>query len=299
MDLVIMAAGMGSRFGGLKQIEPVDTNGNFIIDYSIYDAIRCGFNRVIFVIKPENYLIFKNTIGKRVENFITIKYAFQTLENIPILTKFPQTRTKPLGTGHALFCAKELISGPFAVINADDFYGRKSFELMHNFLKSNLYSNNSAIVGFKAENTISNNQTVKRGICKTQNKHLLSIVESVIEKKDSLLFSKPIDSNTPYSKLSPDTTVSMNMFGFHSCFMKDLESQFIEFLNNSSHDLNSCEFFLPTAVSNLIFNKKLSTCVISTPSRWLGMTYKEDLEHIKAELFKLSKSGFYPKNLWG
>ena len=298
MDLVIMAAGMGSRFGGLKQIEPVDTHGNFIIDYSIYDAIRCGFNKVIFVIKPETFNLFKSTIGKRIESKIETAYAFQTFENLPKETPIPTDRTKPLGTGHAVLCAKNHISGPFAVINADDFYGQESFFQIAKFLKTNSKPDTCALVGYNAINTLCQNKSVKRGVCKTQNGLLQNIVESIIEKKDCGLVAKAIDGTDEADYvLPPESIVSMNMFGFHFSFMNNLELMFYRFLK-SNQDLRMCEFFLPTAVSNLIKENKLKSQVLSTNSKWLGITYKEDLEYIKMELSLLIKSGIYPKKLW-
>ena len=299
MDLVVMAAGMGSRFGKLKQIEPVDEHGNFIIDYSVFDAIRCGFNRVIFVIKPEIFKIFKNTIGKRIESKIETAYAFQTFDNVPKEIFIPTERSKPLGTGHAVLCAKNYISGPFAVINADDFYGQESFFQIANFLKMNSQPNTCALVGYKAINTFCQNKSVKRGICNSKNGVLQNIVESIIESKKCGLVAKAIDGTDESDYvLPPDSVVSMNMFGFHVSFMSDLELMFYRFLK-SNRNLSMCEFFLPTAVSNLIKENKLKTLVLSTSSKWLGMTYKEDLEHIKTELSLLTQSEIYPKKLWG
>ena len=223
MELVVMAAGMGSRFGGLKQIEPIDEDGNFIIDYSIYDAIKCGFDKIIFIIKKENYDIFKNTIGKRIENIIKTEYVFQ--EN----PKSSKNRTKPFGTGHAVLSAKNKINSNFAVINADDFYGYDAISKIAEFLRQNKQENKYALVGYHAINTISKNNSVKRGICEIKNNHLVEITESLIEKENNNLFATSIENNKCKQIIQDDQIVSMNLFGFTPKFLDLLNDEFDKF----------------------------------------------------------------------
>lgn len=300
MELVIMAAGMGSRYGGLKQLDPIDDNGNFIIDYSIYDAIRCGFDKVIFIIKEENYDAFRETIGKRVEKRIKTVYVFQNNNNIPSEFKIPEERTKPFGTGHAVLCAKDSVDSNFAVINADDFYGYEAFKSASEFLKNNKSEDNFAIVGYKADNTFCGANSVKRGVCGVKNNKLTSIVESSLSKDENGdIIATPIDgSNTKPFKIEKDKTVSMNLFAFTPKFLTYLNSNFYKFLENNKTNLLTCEFFLPTVVTNLINANKVSVDVIDTDAVWFGMTYKEDKELVKQSILGEVKKGLYPSNLW-
>lgn len=300
MELVIMAAGMGSRFGGLKQIEPVDSNGNFIIDYSIYDAIRCGFNKVIFIIKEENFNLFRSTVGSRVEKLIKTEYVFQNNKNIPSKYEVPETRTKPFGTGHAVLCAKPAITSGFAVINADDFYGYDAFRVLSEFLKNNNNEDTYSIVGFRAVNTFGNSGSVKRGVCASDGKTLKTITESKIDKlEDGSLSATAIDGSDPTPKIiAPNTIVSMNMFGFSKTFAQHLESYFVEFLEENKNNLDSCEYFLPTVVSKLIESNKASVDVLDTSAKWYGITYKEDLQEVISAIKDFVANGVYPANLW-
>lgn len=300
MELVIMAAGMGSRFGGLKQIEPVDSNGNFIIDYSIYDAIRCGFDKVVFIIKEENFNLFRSTVGSRVEKLIKTEYVFQNNKNIPSKYEVPKTRTKPFGTGQAVLCAKPLITSGFAVINADDFYGYDAFKVVSEFLKTNKNEDKYSIVGFRAINTFGNSGSVKRGVCACDGKTLKTITESKIDKlEDGSLSASAIDGSDPTPKIiEPNTIVSMNMFGFSKTFADHLESYFAEFLEENKNNLDSCEYFLPTVVSKLIESNKASVEVLDTTAKWYGITYKEDLQEVVSAIKNLIVEGIYPENLW-
>ena len=193
LTLLIMAAGMGSRFGGLKQIEPMGPNGEFLIDYSIYDAINAGFNKVVFIIKEENYAIFKETIGKRVEDKINTEYVFQDMNDLPEGYTKPEERVKPWGTAHAILCAKDNIHEPFVIINADDFYGKDAYKVASNFLKNVKEGNNYCLVGYKVANTLTENGAVKRGICKLENGNLTELIESNVEKIDGKIIAKPLD----------------------------------------------------------------------------------------------------------
>lgn len=211
MTLVIMAAGMGSRYGGLKQIENIGPNGEFIIDYSIYDAIKAGFTKVVFIIKEENYEIFRSTIGKRIENYIKVEYVFQNNDNV--LVSIPKERTKPLGTAHAVLCCKNVINENFAIINADDFYGRDAYFKVGNFIKNNKIDNEFAVIGYNVLETITDNGSVKRGICNIKNNYLISLDESIISKDGDKLSAKTLVGNNEVS-VDKNTVVSMNMFGF-------------------------------------------------------------------------------------
>ena len=300
MNLVIMAAGMGSRYGGLKQLDPIDENGNFIIDYSIFDAIRCGFDKVIFIIKEENYNLFRDTVGKRVEKKVETAYVFQKNDNIPVEFNIPADRTKPFGTGHAVLCAKNEVNSNFAVINADDFYGYDAFKAAAEFLKNNSNEYNYALVGYKANNTFCNSKSVKRGVCGVENNKLSSIVESSLSKNENdEIIATPIDGSglEPF-KIENEKTVSMNLFAFTPKFMNYLDEYFYEFLNKNKENLSSCEYFLPTVVTTLISENKVSVDVINTDAVWFGMTYREDKEVVKASILKEVQKGIYPSNLW-
>lgn len=300
MELVIMAAGMGSRFGGLKQIEPIDKNGNFIIDYSIYDAIRCGFEKVIFIIKKENYEIFKNTVGKRIEKQIKTEYVFQEndISNYSN-SKLPENRTKPLGTGHAVLAAKPVITSNFAVINADDYYGYDAMQQIAEFLKTNTNKNYYSLVCYKLKNTLSNGDSVKRGICNCEDGVLKSITESLVETENGKLFATPILDKQPIKKeITGDEIVSVNIFGFTYEFLNHLESRFVTFLNENKDNLETCEYFLPTVVSNLILENIASVKVIETSSSWHGITYKEDKQKVENYLKSQVDCGIYPDKLW-
>ena len=301
MTLVIMAAGMGSRFGGLKQIEPVGPNGEFIIDYSIYDAIKAGFNKVVFLIKEENYDIFKETIGSRVEPHIKVEYCFQKNDNVPKEYKLPEERVKPLGTAHAILCCKDKVNEPFMIINADDFYGRDAFMKGAEFLK-NLKDEKPypyGMVGYLVKNTITENGTVKRGVCSVEDGYLKNITESSVGRnEEGVIIAKPLDETYPEFSVKEDDTVSMNMLLFTPSIFTFLEEQFVDFLDKNKDNLDKCEYLIPDVLFKTI-EEKNSTCrVISTTATWYGVTYKEDAPQVKEELKKLHDNGEYPQNLW-
>ena len=300
MELVIMAAGMGSRFGGLKQLEPIDDHGNFIIDYSIFDAIRCGFNKIVFNIKKEHYDAFRNSIGKRIEDKIETAYVFQENTNIPNIYHIPEERVKPFGTGHAVLCAKNEIHSNFAVINADDFYGYDAFKAASEFLKNNTNNNTYALIGYKANNTFCSAKSVKRGVCSSENGKLTSIVESSLEKNENdEIIATPIDDSglEPF-KIDNNQIVSMNLFGFSANFIEYLEEYFHKFLEKNKNNLSTCEYFLPSVITTLISENKASVDVIDTDAVWFGMTYKEDKEFVKSKINGEKNKGIYPENLW-
>lgn len=299
MDLVIMAAGIGSRFGGLKQLQPIDDNNNFIIDYSIYDAIRVGFDHVVFIIKKEFYDEFKETIGNRIAKYIDVDYVFQGNDVAVGDYKIPEDRIRPLGTGHAILCAKPYIKSDFAVINADDFYGFDAYKVASEFLKTNKDQDKYALAGYEAINTTGKSGTVKRGVCSYEDGILTGIVESVIEKKDDKLFATPITHENAIGEyIEDDKLVSMNLFAFTKKFLNYLQDYFNEFLEANKNDLSTCEFFLPTAVSNLIKAGKSKVSILSTSAKWYGITYKEDLIEVKDAVKDMVNNGIYKDNLW-
>lgn len=297
MTLVIMAAGMGSRFGGLKQIEPVHENGEFILDYSIYDAIKCGFDKVVFIIKEENYDIFRDTIGKRIENIIDVSYVFQTNDNVPSFVNLPSDRVKPLGTGHAILCCKDVVKENFAIINADDFYGRNAFEVASSFMKEEHGINDFAMVGYITGNTLTENGAVKRGVCEEKDGYLTKIIESSVEIKDNKIVARPLDGSLEFY-VDKDTLVSMNMFVFTPRIFEILEKDFVKFFKDNEADLSKCEYLIPDVVCKNVENNNINVKVLKTTAKWQGITYKEDKEDIVAGLNELVEKKEYPNKLW-
>ena len=298
MDLVILAAGMGSRFGGLKQIEPIDKYGNFIIDYSIYDAKRAGFDRVVFIIKEENYEIFKNTIGKRVEDKIETHYAFQSLDLIPEGYTLPSDRVKPLGTAQAILAAKPYVSDKFIIINADDFYGSDAFKVAADFLRNSNDPNTYANVAYRVTNTMTENGSVKRGVLVfDENKKLDSLIESKIEKINNDIIATPLEGGDVMN-ISSDTLVSMNMFCFNKNIMDYIEEGFKPFMEANKNNLASCEYLIPTVVSDLIHDNKIPVDILATKAVWYGITYKEDKDNVVKSLENLMNNGEYPEGIW-
>ena len=296
--LLIMAAGIGSRFGALKQIEPVGPNGEFIIDYSIYDAIEAGFTKVVFIIKEDFYESFKETIGKRVEPFIKVDYAFQNMDYISIKYKnIIKKRTKPLGTAYAIYCAKDKIDGPFAVINADDFYGRDAFFKAYNYLDNIIY-NHYGIITYKINNTLSPHGETKRGICEVSSDNkVLKIKESrVIKRKDKIL-ATPL--NTTIAKEIDETTpVSMNLLLVSPDIFKIIGEELDLFLSLHQKDVGDLEFGIPD-ILDLCLRKNIKTIdAIETSSTWYGVTYKEDKDTVKKAVKDLTAEGVYPQPLW-
>ena len=299
MQLVIMAAGMGSRFGGLKQMEPMDEEGHFLLDYSIYDAKRAGFDSVVFIIKRELYEDFKNTIGKRVENFTKVEYAFQDLNDIPEGFKVPEGREKPWGTAHAIYAARDLIKEGFIVINGDDFYGKETYEVAYKYLKS--LSENSvgkyAIVAFEAQNTMTENGAVKRGVAfEDENGNLTKLIESSIYKKGDMIACEPLDGS-PYFEANPSQLVSMNLFCFSKDLIDELKAKFPIWLKDNVNVPKS-EFLIPSVVDELVHENKATVRLLSTPSVWFGVTYKEDKPGVVKALKELVDKGIYKPGLY-
>lgn len=297
MELVIMAAGMGSRFGGLKQIEPVHSNGEFILDYSIYDAIKCGFDKVVFIIKEENYSLFRDTIGKRIEDAIEVSYVFQKNDNVPEWVKLPNERTKPLGTGHAILCCKNVVKENFLVINADDFYGRDAFLVASQFIKNMKNENEFAMVGYKVGNTLTENGSVKRGVCESENGFLSKLTESTVSIENGKIICKPLNGSSEFEAYD-DTLVSMNMFIFTPKIFDYLEEDFVKFFKDNESDLSKCEYLIPDVVFDLIKRKLVTVSVLKTDAVWQGITYKEDKDALVDGLNKLVNDNVYPDKLW-
>ena len=275
-SLVIMAAGMGSRFGGLKQMAPLGPNGEAIIDYSVYDAVRAGFDHAVIIIKKEIEHDFREMAGKRIEKLIDVEYAFQELDKIPAPFKVPEGRTKPWGTGHAILCAKEQIHTPFAVINADDYYGVSSYKIIHDQLISD---EKLCMVGFELGKTLSKIGTVSRGVCEIENGYLKSVTEHTALDKNSGI---PLDA-----------IVSMNLWGLDEGFFAKLENDFVTFLSEKHENPLKCEYFLPFVIDDMIKKDGARVRVLKTEEKWYGVTYKEDAEEVKQAILDLTNKGVY------
>ncbi len=292
--LVVLAAGMGSRFGGFKQIEAVGPNGEFIIDYSVYDAKMAGFQKIVFVIKKEIEEVFKETIGKRLENHIEVCYAFQEMDDVPLDVSIPRDRVKPLGTGHALYVAKNLVNEPFALISADDFYGREPFYLLSEFLEK---EEGYAVIGYKIGDALTNAGAVKRGVCFTDsNGNLTDIVESLVEQEKDAIYGTPLMGGDKY-KMANNHPVSMLMYGLRPNIFPVLEKEMVKCFN-SDKDIDKKEFLLPMVLDKMMKEKEVNIKVIPTNAKWYGITYKEDLNILKENINKLIEEGVYPKKLW-
>ena len=281
ITLVIMAAGMGSRFGGLKQIEPMGPSNEFIIDYSIYDAIKAGFNKVVFIIKEENFTVFK-------EN-----------DNIPDEYQEIKNREKPLGTAQAILCCKEKVHEPFAIINADDFYGRDAYFKAREFLLNveKTDKENYGMIGYIVKNTMSSIGSVKRGICEVENGYLKKLTESKVERKDGIIVAQPLSGKNPFT-VSDDTTVSMNMLLFTPSIFSYIEKKLPKFLEENKDNAASAEFLIPDVLFEAIEDDVANVKVIGTTATWHGVTYKEDLNEVKDAINKLVENGEYNKTLW-
>ena len=297
MQLLIMAAGMGSRFGGLKQIAPMGPNDEFIIDYSVYDAIKTGFSKVIFIIKEENYDVFKETIGARVEPHIPVEYVFQKMENIPEFVNIPEERVKPWGTAHAIHCAKDAVTEPFVVINADDFYGRDAFEVATKFL-SEASERDYATVGYEAIRTMTENGSVKRGVIATKDGNLESITESSIIQDGDKIICTPLNGGEDFT-IEKDALVSMNMLIFNPSIFKYIEEKMDIFFKENENNLEKCEFLIPDVLDEANKEGFAKVKVLHTNATWYGVTYKEDTDYVRNSIKKLVEDNEYPNNLWG
>jgi len=286
ITLVVMAAGMGSRFGGLKQIEPIGKNGEVLLDFSVYDAVKAGFTKVVFVIKHAIEEDFKAMVGKRIANRVKVEYVYQETDALPEGYKCPEDRTKPWGTAHAILCCKDVVKEPFAVVNADDYYGHSAFVKMAEFLNSE--TKNYCMVGFRLVNTLTENGYVSRGVCESENGMLKSVTERT--KISDCKYTE--DDGKTWNELSPDTIVSMNLWGFMPDIFSYIEEGFKEFLDARINEAKS-EYYLPSVVSSLIETGEKSVKVLVAEDKWYGVTYKEDKQNVVDAIGKMVDNGLY------
>jgi choline kinase len=306
--LVIMAAGMGSRYGGLKQIDPLDDHGQIIMDFSIYDALRAGFKKIVFIIKKQIEEEFKKCIGDRISKVAEVVYVYQELDKLPEADKngnaytVPEGRVKPWGTGHAILCCKDVIDEPFAVINADDYYGPEAFKIIYDELSAKDDDNKRdyCMVGYILSNTLTENGTVSRGVCTVdENGYLKDITEKtkIAKRGDGAAYSE--DNGETWIDISPDSIVSMNLWGFKANFLKELDRSFRLFLDNEAgKNPMKSEFFLPKAVEELLEAGEATVKVLHSSDKWFGVTYKEDKEDVVNAIRALKDKGVYPDKLW-
>ena len=296
--LVIMAAGMGSRFGGLKQMTPVDEEGHFIIDFSLYDAYQAGFRHVAFIIKREIEQTFRETIGARMEKWFHVDYVYQELDRLPEGFAVPEGRKKPWGTAHAVACCRGVVEGPFAVINSDDFYGRGAYEEIYRFLTENETPHHYAMLGYQLRNTVTEFGSVARGVCHVQDGMLLDITErtKIFKRGQNAAYTEDGETFVP---LSGDTQVSMNFWGFTPEILDEIWNALPAFLTeNLPVNPEKCEFYLPTFVGSRLAEGKVRVRVLPCMETWHGVTYKEDLDSVKAAIGQLKREGKYPARLW-
>ncbi len=296
--LVIMAAGMGSRFGGLKQITAVDDEGHAIIDFSLFDAYRAGFRKIAFIIKHEIADSFKAAVGQRMEKYFDVKYVYQQLDVLPEGYTVPAGREKPWGTGHAVMCCRGVVDGPFAVINADDFYGAGAYKAIYDFLSAEHEPGEYAMVGYKLRNTVTENGSVARGVCDVENGCLADITERThIEKRGN--DAAYTEDGVNFVPLSGDATVSMNFWGFSTMMLDELYARFPAFLDkNLPVNPLKCEYFLPFVANEQLEEKKASVRILDCNETWYGMTYREDLDSVKNAIADMKARGVYPAKLW-
>ncbi len=300
--LVILAAGMGSRYGGLKQIDPVGPDNSIIIDYSIYDAVKNGFNKVVFIIKKENEEIFRQVIGDKVSKYVQVEYVFQSLDKLPEGFECPADRIKPWGTAHAILCCKGVVNEPFVVINSDDFYGRGAYNALGDWIEKTDFSGDKykfAMAGYYLKNTLTDNGTVSRGVCDVdENGQLVDVIErtKIMRVNGKISFTEDEQS---WTELPEDVLCSMNCWCFPAEFINEIEKYFIDFLKNEvpTNPLKS-EFFLPFLVRDLLSDKKCTVDVLETKDKWFGVTYKEDKPDVVKSVQALVDAGVYPEKLW-
>ena len=295
--LVVMAAGMGSRFGGLKQMTPVDDQGNSIIHYSIFDACKVGFGKVVFIIKEAIAEDFKKMMAG-VEKHIEVAYVYQEVDKLPEGYSVPADRIKPWGTGHAVLCAKDEIDGPFAVINADDFYGRETYQVLADFLMNEPSESEFSMVGFRLRNAMTDNGHVARGVCEAENGYLTTVTERthIVKRGDDAAYTEDGETFVP---ISGDSVVSMNFWGYSPLLLQELENRFPKFLDeNLPVNPTKCEFFLPTVTNAMIAEGMAKVRLLHTDETWYGVTYREDLESVRSAIAKMHEEGKYPEKLF-
>jgi len=294
--LVILAAGMGSRYGGLKQLDEVGPNGEAIIDYSLFDAIRAGFGKVVFVIRHDFEDAFKAQFDHKLKGKIEVEYVFQNLNDLPSGFSIPEGREKPWGTGHAIWSARNVVNEPFASVNADDFYGAEAYQTVVGFLTGDVSSSQYAMVGYRMDKTLSENGSVSRGLCVSNNEGNLVDIDELTKitcESDGIFYYR----DDKRIELKGDEIVSMNFWGFHSSLLGLLEEGFIEFLEEKGQELKS-EFFIPIFVDELIKAEKAKVKILTSNASWFGVTYQEDKPVVKERILQLIADGKYPSNLW-
>jgi len=296
MTLLVMAAGMGSRYGGLKQLDPIGPNGEFILDYTVYDAIQAGFDKVVFVIKEENLEIFKETVGNRIGSKCVTEYCFQSLDDLPEGYSVPEGRVKQWGTAHAVLAARNVIDGPFAAVNADDFYGRESFKIIADYMKANSDSP-ACMAGFVLKNTLTENGTVSRGECTVDENGILTDITERTKIKRLENGQTAYLEGEEWIDVSEDTIVSMNCWGLPSEFFAYAQKGLIDFLQSGGDELKK-EYYLPTAVKEYLAASGKTAKVLKTEAKWYGVTYKEDRQTVVDYINKSIEDGVYPKQLW-
>jgi NDP-sugar pyrophosphorylase family protein len=297
--LVIMAAGMGSRFGGLKQIAPVDDQGHIIIDFSLLDAYRAGFRDLVFIIKPELEESFREVIVNRMEKYFNITFVHQTIDKLPEGYSIPAGREKPWGTGHAILCCKDVLDGPFAVINADDFYGPTAFSAIYDYLANNEDESRYSMIGYRVRNTVTENGSVARGVCEVENGLLTGVTERTKIFKNGADAKFTEDDGKTFTDLPGDTIVSMNLWGFTAKMIRELDERFPVFLDNAiaTNPLKG-EYFLPSVVNDQLVAGTATVRVLPCEETWYGVTYREDLDSVKSAIDGMKKKGIYEENLW-
>lgn len=294
--LVVLAAGMGSRYGGLKQIDPIGPNGEVILELSVYDAIQAGFDKVVFIIKKSIEKEFKEAIGDKLAKQVKVEYVFQDFACVPEGFVIPEGREKPLGTAHALYCCKDVLDGPFAVINSDDYYGQDCFKTLYEFLNHEATSHHYGMVGYMLENTLTDNGSVARGQCMVENGKLVNIVERTrIEKVDGKVAYFEDDT---WHELPSDTLVSMNMWAFTPDILNEITNKFGEFQEVLKMNPLKGEYYIPNLVGELLVENKCDVKMLESHDRWYGVTYQEDKESVKAGIQSLYDKGCYPEPLW-
>ncbi len=296
--VVVMAAGMGSRFGGLKQLEPIGQQGEVILDYSIYDAKRAGFETVVFVINHRIEKEFKEKVGNRLSDFINVRYAYQEVDKVPEWIQIPKGRVKPWGTAHCVVVSKEVIDQPFAIINADDFYGKDAFKVMYDYLSTLEEDGQYAMVSYPLKNTVSEFGSVSRGVCQVNDKHQLEDIVEIAEiyKRDNRVEFK---QNDEFVSLDPNTSVSMNFWGFHEGFVNRVENYFEkEIVKVLESNPEKGEVYLPSVVKELIKQQAATVTVLQSDSQWYGITYQEDKPFVVDSLNKMIEKGEYSNPLW-
>jgi UTP-glucose-1-phosphate uridylyltransferase len=297
--LVVLAAGMGSRYGGLKQIDPMGPSGETILDYSVFDALRAGFSKVVFIIRPDFEADFRNNVSSKFEHLVDVEYAFQTLDKLPSGWSVPVGREKPWGTTHAILCAADVVKENFAVINADDFYGQESYAVLNEELSGvDSLANTFSMVGFTLRNTLSDHGSVARGVCTTNENSLLTHIDEMTNLSRAGSGALYTREDGSVLNLTGDEPVSMNMWGFTPRLFDHLDRVFQEFLRTSGTELKS-ECFIPLTVGQLITEKHVTCKVLRSNSTWFGVTYKEDKEIVQGSIAALVEQGKYPQSLWG